>query len=199
MRAESVIAGAIGAQFAFEKRQRVDAELSRIEVAMTIDRCAESLEPAVASHATEGHVGAKPPRLSREADTGKLRLQFVMQIGECRALGLDADPQDARSPKMWETSHVAQPAARWLRGASDPAHGLVDRSQVSCIDVPQELQGQVHRHGASPTYVGLRSAEIGNHSLESLLDVIRQIYGGKQAHGNDQDSFVIGSRQDRVS
>ncbi len=76
---------------------------------------------------------------------------------------------------MWETAEVAQPATRRSRGASDPAQDSVDCRQLTRLDVPQELQGQVHRIGVNPTNVGTAGAELGDDFPEPLLEGIRQI------------------------
>ncbi len=99
---------------------------------------------------------------------------------------------------MWETSEGPQPAVGRMRGASDPVQDFVDRRQFARFDGPQELQGQVYRIGVNPTNAGAAGAELGDDFPEPLLDGIRQIYGDKQTHGNDQDCIVVGLRQDRL-
>lgn len=95
---------------------------------------------------------------------------------------------------MWETADVAKSAACRLCGASDPLQGLVDRYQIADVDVPQELQRQVHRIGVNPTNVGTAGAQLGDNPRQPLFYVLRHIYGNEQAHGNDQDCIAVGPR-----
>ena len=46
----------------------------------------------------------------------------------------------------------------------------------------------------NPTNVGTAGAQLGDNFFELLLDGIRQIYGDKQAHANNQDCIVVGLR-----
>ena len=131
------------------------------------------------AYAAEGNVWMEAALFLGEPDLGKAGVELGVQGQESSVDGLDADPENAGAAKMWETSEVAQPAVGRLRGASDPAQDSVDCHQFTRLDVPQELQGQVHRIGVNPTNVGTAGAELGDDFPEPLLEGNRQIYGDK--------------------
>ncbi len=139
-------------------------------------------------------MGPEGASVARKSHCGQLGLQDIMQRRQPVVPGMHPDPKDTWAAKMWETAEVAEPAARRLRGAGGPADGRVDSSHIACVDVPEELQGQMHRFGLYPANFGTQGAELGDQSRELLLYVIRQIYGGEEAHGNDQDCIAFGSR-----
>ena len=166
-------------QLAFKQRQAIDREAAGLDTGSRLHRFAQGRRAAVAAYPAEGNVRMKAAFFLRESDFGKARVEFSVQGGERRVAGFDADPENAGAAKMWETPDVAQPAVGRLGGASDPAQDSVDCSHFTRLDVPQELQGQVHRIGVNPTNVGTAGAELGDDFPEPLLEGIRQIYGDK--------------------
>ena len=176
---EPRVAGPSLPQLTLKQRQPIDREAAGLDTGPRLHGFPQGRQAAAPAYPTERNVRMEATLFLREPDLGKSGVELGVQRGERRVAGFDADPENAGAAKMWETSEVAQSTAGRSRGASDPAQDSVDCRQLTRLDVPQELQGQVHRIGLNPTNVGTAGAELGDDVPEPLLDGIRQIYGDK--------------------